>query len=246
MEPCDFLTWDSEFFGRRIARVRRKILCARSISTALEWCERERIDCLYLLAEAGDPQTLALAGEHGFRLVDVRVTLERRLATPLPDARLPSERPDWWLRPFRAADLPALETLAANCFRGTRFYADSRFAGSARERLYPTWMRRSCEGGATQVLVVEAAGRPVGAVTCEHVGEATVGQIGLLAVEAEFRGTGIGAKLVDAAVRWFATKNSNESVRVVTQGANIAAQRTYQKAHFLTCETQLWWHRWFD
>lgn len=246
MEPCDFLTWDSEFFGRRIARVRREFLCAQGLSAALKWCERERIDCLYLLVESGDSQTLALAGECDFRLVDVRVTLERRLATRLLDVHLASDRPGWWLRPFRTADLPTLETLAANCFRQTRFYADPRFAGPMREWLYPTWIRRSCEGGAAQVLVMEVAGELAGVVTCEHSDEATIGQIGLLAVRAEFRGMGVGAKLVDAAVRWFAAETPSEFVRVVTQGANIVAQRTYQKANFWTYQTQLWWHRWFD
>lgn len=246
MDPCEFLTWDSEFFGRRIARMRAEVRCDNDFATTLAWCERERIDCLYLLVEADDLQNLSSASEHGFRLVDVRVTLERRLGISAMNDHPPNKRPTGWrMRPFQATDLPALEALAAGCFRQTRFYADPNFVGPARERLYPTWMRRSCEELAAQVFVAEADGRPIGAITCER-GGGKVGQIGLFAVDPGFRGAGVGAGLVDAALRWFADETLNETVRVVTQGANIAAQRTYQKAQFLACRTQFWWHRWFN
>jgi ribosomal protein S18 acetylase RimI-like enzyme len=35
-------------------------------------------------------------------------------------------------------------------------------------------------------------------------------------------------------------------VSVVTQGRNVAAQRLYQRAGFVTASTQLWYHRWLD
>jgi len=52
----------------------------RATLAAIErWAARERIECLYFLADSGDPETAPLAEESGFRLVDLRVTLERRL-----------------------------------------------------------------------------------------------------------------------------------------------------------------------
>jgi ribosomal protein S18 acetylase RimI-like enzyme len=42
------------------------------------WAARERVECLYFLADLGDPDTPPLAAASGFRLVDVRITLERR------------------------------------------------------------------------------------------------------------------------------------------------------------------------
>ncbi|HEY6323560.1 MAG TPA: GNAT family N-acetyltransferase [Thermoanaerobaculia bacterium] len=52
----------------------------RETLAAIErWAARERIECLYFLADSGDPETARLAEESGFRLVDLRVTLERRL-----------------------------------------------------------------------------------------------------------------------------------------------------------------------
>jgi ribosomal protein S18 acetylase RimI-like enzyme len=47
---------------------------------------RESIECLYFLADPGDPETAPLAEESGFRLVDLRVTLDRRLGGSGPES----------------------------------------------------------------------------------------------------------------------------------------------------------------
>ncbi|HXO26520.1 MAG TPA: hypothetical protein VOA80_04195, partial [Thermoanaerobaculia bacterium] len=50
------------------------------------WVAREGIECLYFLADPGDPETAPLAEESGFRLVDLRVTLDRRLGASGPES----------------------------------------------------------------------------------------------------------------------------------------------------------------
>ena len=55
-EPVEYLDWDSRFFGRRIARVRGHHLNDHLVAAILEWCSTQRIDCLYFLADAGDPE----------------------------------------------------------------------------------------------------------------------------------------------------------------------------------------------
>jgi RimJ/RimL family protein N-acetyltransferase len=46
------------------------------------------------------------------------------------------------------------------------------------------------------------------------------------------------------ALQWFADQGM-DSMEVVTQGRNVAAQRLYQKCGFATKEVQLWYHHWF-
>src|ERR1700747_256473 len=75
---CEYLDWDSEFFGRRIARVTALRLTEKSIADIDEWCSAHRIECLYFLADSADRSTTKLAQENGFRLMDVRVTLDVR------------------------------------------------------------------------------------------------------------------------------------------------------------------------
>src|ERR1700674_1537848 len=112
-EPCELLAWDSEHFGRRIGRVRGGRLTRDTLALVERWVAREAVECVYFLADASDPDTAPLAEEAGFRLVDVRVTLERRLrgaggATPVQAAAVAVS-----VRQATAADAPELRRLAA-------------------------------------------------------------------------------------------------------------------------------------
>jgi ribosomal protein S18 acetylase RimI-like enzyme len=46
------------------------------------------------------------------------------------------------------------------------------------------------------------------------------------------------------ALDWFAQQQV-DTVTVVTQGRNIAAQALYQRRGFITQSQQLWYHKWF-
>jgi dTDP-4-amino-4,6-dideoxy-D-galactose acyltransferase len=89
--PCEVLPWDSGFFGCRVGRVLAGRLDRAGLAAVDSWCREQAIDCLYFLADSEDPATAALAEEGGFRLVDLRVTLERPL-TPDPSP-IPSPPP---------------------------------------------------------------------------------------------------------------------------------------------------------
>jgi dTDP-4-amino-4,6-dideoxy-D-galactose acyltransferase len=72
----ELLAWDTRFFGHRIGRLRARAVDRELLERARRWCREEAIDCLYFLADAADPATAPLAEADGFRLVDLRVTLE--------------------------------------------------------------------------------------------------------------------------------------------------------------------------
>jgi len=73
--PCRYLEWDSEFFGRRIASARVSRLTADTVEEILAWSRTNRIECLYFLADSDHSETVRLAEDHGFRQVDIRMTL---------------------------------------------------------------------------------------------------------------------------------------------------------------------------
>ena len=52
--PCRFLDWDSDFFGRRMARANVNRLTPESLRQIQSWCDSQRIDCLYFLADSAD------------------------------------------------------------------------------------------------------------------------------------------------------------------------------------------------
>ena len=240
MEPglCEYLGWDSDFFQLRIGRLKCARLTPEALNAAEHWCRTERIDCLYFLAELDDPDTLRIAGEHEFQLVDVRVTLEARRPS---DPRPPLPCRD--VRLFRAEDLPALRELARRSHRDTRFYFDSRFPDEACGRLYEAWIEKSCGGGADAVFVADVGAGPVGYATASRINEHE-GQLGLLAVDSSAQGRGLGRQLAGAVLDRCRDRRL-DVVRVVTQGRNARALRMYTNSGFRPLSLQLWYHRWF-
>jgi dTDP-4-amino-4,6-dideoxy-D-galactose acyltransferase len=253
MPPCEILAWDSEFFGRRIGRVRGGRLDRERLAAVEAWLRAEAVDCLYFLADSDDPATAVLAEDAGFRLVDVRVTLEREMAA----LRLPEAAAS--IRPARQEDVPALRRIAAASHQDSRFYADPHFDRGRCDELYATWIEKSCReaekakdgkdctDSKDAVLVADVEGRPSGYISCRILPEGgeVCGEIGLLAVDASAQGRGLGSALVGAALGWLVERRAVR-VRVVTQGRNTRAQRLYQAHGLLTRSIGLWFHRWPD
>jgi dTDP-4-amino-4,6-dideoxy-D-galactose acyltransferase len=235
-EPGEFLAWDSEFFGVPTGRVRGDTLDAARVSQIDVWARGRRISWLYFLARSDDPATVRLAEEAGFRLVDVRMTFERDVGVAVP--------PVSGIRAFAAGDMVALRMIARGAFTDTRFYADGHIPRERCDDLYDRWTVRSCEGASDRVLVAVAGGRAVGYVTCD-LNRAGRGTIGLIGVAEDFRGRGIGQRLVEGAVAW-AAERGLARLSVVTQGRNVGAQRLYQRCGFMTAAVELYFHKWYD
>jgi len=231
---CNYLEWDSQFFGLRIARLTERYLTAEGAAAVRHWCEANRIDCLYFLADADDAQTVTLAQANGFQLVDIRVTLGCKPGRGEPAPAV---------RPFQPADAPELRKIARVSHRDSRFYYDARFPRWQCDALYQTWIGRSINGWADAVLVAECDGRPAGYVSC-HLVPPSAGSIGLIAVSEHCRRRGLGRQLMAAALEYFG-QNGVEQATVVTQARNVDSQRLYQCCGFLTQSVQLWYHCWF-
>jgi dTDP-4-amino-4,6-dideoxy-D-galactose acyltransferase len=241
--PCEFLEWDSAFFSRRIARVLGGRLDDRAAANVMNWCRRERIDCLYFLADADEPETTVTAETHGFGLTDVRLTYRRRLGSDLLSSAMVA--PDGaTLRPACETDLPALEAFVQDSYTESRFYFDRRFPRPTVSKMYQVWVRQSVLGEAEQVLVLETGGRAGGFIICRLLDEGCA-QIALAGVATELRGLGLGTYLYEGALQWCAHQGL-ETVLYVTQARNIRAQRLIQQLGFLTESVQLWYHKWFE
>lgn len=233
---CEYLDWDSAFFGFRVARLAEGRLTADRAASAIDWCEANRIDCLYFLAPSADAETAAIAQSAAFQFVDIRVTLERCL--PAEDGNTSA------VRAFQVSDGDRLRSIASACHGDSRFYHDPRFPRSSCDLLYATWIERSFNGWADAVLVADSGGEPAGYISC-HLSPSGVGSIGLVGVDREFQGRGLGGQLIDASLGYF-HRNGMKQATVVTQGRNILSQRLFQRRGFLTRSVQLWYHRWFS
>lgn len=247
--PCEMLQWDSEHFGRRIGRVRGRRLTPEALARIADWTAASRAECLYFLADSGEAATAALAEEGGFRLVDVRITLERR-GGGVAGAATAGSADGVEVRAAVAADLPELRRIAAVSHRDSRFFQDPGFGAERAAHMYERWIEKCLGDPAGIVLVPAMGGREGGGRGTRVVGYITAavtadggGQIGLFAVDAAARGGGLGGRLIAAALEWCAARGA-DPVSVVTQGRNVGAQRLYQRFGLLSRDLELWFHRW--
>jgi dTDP-4-amino-4,6-dideoxy-D-galactose acyltransferase len=238
---CQYLDWDSNFFGKRIATVRVNHLSQDQMAAVIAWCKAERIDCLYFSIEAHDSETVRLAEDHQFRFVDIRLTLDCRLEREtnnfLPTSNI-------IFRQSVSADIPALKAIARTVHTDTRFFHDPQFPRVLCEALYETWIEKSCTGYADSVLVPVLNEQAVGYISCHLPSANSDAKIGLVGIAPDAQGLGLGGELIGRALAYF-RENGVSYATVVTQGRNARAQRLYQRFGFLTKSVYLWYHKWF-
>ena len=238
-EPCRLLAWDTEHWGYPVASFPGRYLDEATVARALAWCRQRCVQCLFFAADGACARTLDLAWRERFRLVDVRLDLELKLADRLPECSA-----DVGIRPAQTDDLPALEQLARESHRDTRFFKDPGFNQASAAELYARWIRRDFRENRIFVAFLPIApGSPVGYLT---VGDSSPGnaRIGLVAVEPRVRRGGVAKALVQHVLRELGDQGAG-TVRVATQAFNLAAVRLYEDAGFRLAETRLWFHRWF-
>ncbi|MDA0989492.1 MAG: GNAT family N-acetyltransferase, partial [Verrucomicrobia bacterium] len=186
-------------------------------------------------------ETIRAAESAGFRLVDIRLTLQcdlrrtdtRSLATGLAVT----------IRAYVPGDLSALQQLARTAHSNSRFFTDPHFDRERSGELYARWIQQNCENPDGHVVVAQVDNVPIGYVSCTVMAGGETGVIGLVGVDDRYRGRGVAAALLRATLQWLCEQNVQQ-VRVVTQGCNAAAQRIYQRQGFLTERCELWYHKW--
>ncbi len=233
----EVLTWDSEWWGVSTARTTCGSLDPELAADVAAACATLGVELLYHLGSASDAASLRLAQQLGYRVVDIRQSMEAPVrhdaTTPGGDAVV--------VRPAREDDVARLGAIAAASHRNSRFFADGRLPSERCEALYRRWIEADVEGRADQVLVAQDGDAVLGYVSLSA--DAGRGRIGLIAVDEAARGSGAGGALVDAAHAW-CRDGSLTDIDVVTQGASVAAQRLYQRFGFRTVAVDLWFHRW--
>jgi GNAT superfamily N-acetyltransferase len=230
------LDWDSAFFGVPIGKAEAEI--PSDVDATEAWAAHEGMRCVFLQIRAERPDVVQAAERHGFFLTGIRVTFERLVALDVPAAPHHSAV----VRTARSADIEVLEQIAARSHRDTRFYADPNFSRASCDRLYASWIKRSYEGWAEQVLTAEHDGRLAGYITL-HCRAEGLGVIGLVGVAESARRLGVGRAMVGAALGWFRERDLKRA-SVVTQAQNTGALRLYHQAGFSVSDVDLWMHKW--
>lgn len=218
------ISWDSEFFGRKIGRLER-VGSVEELESWLGEARREGFSYLTCRLDAGDIRTVQILEKGGFYLTDIGIIWGCE----------PGElaEPAFSVREGRPQDDHIVSRIADGLFRGGRFYRDPFFSEEEADRLYRTWAVNSLRGFADALLMIEDKGF----IAC-RIGEGGRGDISLFGVAAGCQRQGIGAALVLGAIRWFRSKGIS-FITVRTQASNSRASRLYERHGFRLHEVDI-------
>jgi dTDP-4-amino-4,6-dideoxy-D-galactose acyltransferase len=233
----EFLKWDSEFFGFGIARLHSTTLNARILKYVLAKATIDKVDCLYYLDSGESYESLKLARENGFDLVDTRLTFEKSLEIYSQDLGDLNQ-----LRVATPSDSSELLEIAKSAYSSSRYFFDRNFEEGKCQEFYVEWVNKSILGNLDDyVLLREIDGVIAGYVTVKV--SRNFGAIGLIGVREDFRENGIGTSLLQG-LEVFLSRLDVPLIRVVTQGRNIAAQNLYSRCGYSVVKSEYWFHRW--
>lgn len=241
MELVEYLDWDSRFFGISIGRTRIAInqLQPKALDKAIDEARANDIKCLYVEIPFGIPEVLAYCSENGFFLVDIKTTLGKKI--DIKDTRANSINITYKLRDEY---YPSLTEIVKQISVHSRFSYDLKFGREKSRLLYEEWLRVSFYKKYCDYFIVYVKDeKPAGLITIKIKNGHPF--IDLLGVLDEERGKGIGQCLINEAQRKLSEVCYN-TVKVVTQGHNIGALRTYQGMNFRIENINIFYHKWID
>ncbi len=239
VSPAVYLEWDSQFFQKRIGRVTTTNMLDQNADEVDAWANDNLIDCVYYLADGLESKSVRAAEVHNYHLMDLRVTYAIDLAKNKLD--LSSELN---IRMALKEDLVEIKRMAGGFHGISRFFADDHFSRKKCTELYETWIERDFNDTDRNLWVSEDQGIITGYTSASIIPNNNVAEIGLVGVNPNYRGQGIGYQLQLAVLNQIRQLGSNQ-VEVVTQGRNISAQNLYQKCGYHLKSIDLWYHKWF-
>lgn len=216
-----YLDWDSNFFGYPVGIIELKNdLDEKALNQAIS-TEKNNFRLIYLFS----PETKNLSSnfclELAIKLVDEKVVYKKQLRHSDFIGEIPKE-----IKSIIGLQHPAFKNLALQSGFFSRYNIDSYFTNNEFEGLYEEWLKNSLNGKiADECLAYYLDEVPVGIVTLKKRKQDIV--IGILAVDSNFRGLGIGTKLLFAAEK-LSLLRGFRYITVATQKRNIKACQFYE------------------
>jgi len=239
MITSEVLTWDTEFFGIKVARINKNCLSPKEFKIIYQELLNKDVKLIYWPSSIDCECQGEIANIYNGHLVDVKTTYSTKVnydninlneykgTTEILNINYPDEQ---------------LFEIAIQCGEYSRYKIDPQIPKNKFEELYKIWMTKSLSGEmADNVIVIKKNNITSGLITvyCKD----GIGNIGLFGVHDNFRGKGIGGELINASLKYFKTKNC-KLVKVVTQGKNEAACKLYEKFGFTVQNKVNFYHFW--
>jgi dTDP-4-amino-4,6-dideoxy-D-galactose acyltransferase len=234
------LEFDTKLFGFKVAKILKPQLSLEKLRTLLNELQNQGVRLVYWLSDSLDKTSQDAAKETKGFLADEHVTYVVNLQTL---AKPPSIAPEITIYKEITPNIE-LEQLATQAGNYCRFNIDPNFPKELFVKLYHTWIKNSVNGQiANKVFTINHKNKIIGMITLGAKNNR--GDIGLLAIDADFRGRNFGSKLVRSAQKYFIDSGFTQA-QVVTQKINTAACHLYEKCGFQQEKTENSYHFWLN
>lgn len=233
----NYLEWDSHFFGYKVGKIYISDLVV-DLQVLLQDAQKHHYKLLYVrIANQALFQTLKAELEKWGKWVDERITFLKDIS------HLQNKPQSAFVKDFQELQPTAeMYALALRSGEYSRFRLDSSFQNKEFERLYTIWLERSvAKQIADKVLVYEKDSKVVGMVTLAF--QEGISKVGLVAVDKDFEGQGIGYELFQVAFEQ-SKQNNCKQMWLTTQGANHKACEFYKKLGFEIQKKEYTYHIW--
>jgi dTDP-4-amino-4,6-dideoxy-D-galactose acyltransferase len=240
------LPWDSQHFEIPVARIISPELNDAELGDLLSYAKEKGYHLVYWGTCPERNVPLPLLRNFSGSLVDRKVTYQRKLSPECTIGRI-----EHLNSPFPVIEYPQLaanqQLLALALLGGghSRFQVDPGISREKFESMYHIWINRSTLHEIADVVFVATDSSNLD----EYLGVVTgsakngVGKVGLMGVQKEVRGQGIGSLLIQAVHSWMVSNDVNIS-EVVTQRDNIQACKFYERSGYIPASLQHYYHFW--
>jgi len=233
------LNWDSGFFGFNIAYLSCLHLTSSIWSQSKKFVDKNNIKLIEYLCNCHDARSVRLAEKNGFHFVDIRLNFVISLNKMIECKTINSTN----VKQAQVEDIPVLRSIAENIYKDSRYFFDGNFDENKVNEFYQSWVEKAVKGEFDDECwcLYEENVATAFCTVRYHVND--VASIGLVGVSSNSTGKGHGKNILASTLKYLKNKGIN-SVNVVTQGRNYAAQNLYQSVGFRINTSQLWYHKW--
>jgi dTDP-4-amino-4,6-dideoxy-D-galactose acyltransferase len=230
------LEWDSQFFGYPIVKVVLDHDGLEKLGSIIHLLQGKRIRLAYIfvppdLSELNN----SVSKIAGAVLIDRKVEYSKPAELHGPISSLISE--------FSGKKINhSLLSLVLQSGQYSRYKTDPNFINNEYERLYTEWLLKSIDKTLAKKNLIAKIGSNIAGITTVGEKEDSA-EIGLVAVDRQHRGKGLGRDLITAADT-FAFESGFRKIKVVTQLDNKEACRLYEKCSFSVENVTNIYHLW--
>lgn len=214
IEIYDILIDDEDIIFKRAIPIKCKALLQANVSIS------EYLKITFLLRE-------------GFKWVSTTLCFQKILTATTDNQVL--------LKNATHYDIEEIRNFLPGMYRYSRFLCENYYPPDAADRLYDEWLLKAYDGSYDDgVLVYKEDSKVGGFVTYRMHNKSS--KIGLLGVNPEFLGRGLGSQIIDGFER-MCTSRSIKEIQVDTQQLNSSAIKLYVKKGYDICDIRPWMYK---